>query len=393
MNGWKQYVTWVLMLMFGGFGGSLLTFFLVNRSTTIEYTINRTALGTNETAVIPDFKVGDTNLKSLYIYSIRFDYRSGPELENAKVGIDFANQNVRSVGKIVPESTSQVFPITCDQFKDTGKSLGTICSFGRFNSNVGTYTVSFATDTSTEINLSLDAKNTQLKRAGVADAGTGYSTVVAFCLTCIVLALTPLVYYQYKITKTFDVLHFASSAQVDSKKALASTPILDVDYEGTPANKTEAHYTRDGVKVDEIYIRVRVRNLGTGTAKGVRVFLTDLHEVHNGVTTPTSLVWDSLQLAWAGWKFDAQDVPEAVSFYADVMRVSKQNSGWLLSVQKVRLANDADLDHYSGTLRFQITVTADNAPPTTCEIHVTYNKDWHSLRAVQVEKGESNSTS
>ena len=70
MNGWKQYVTWVLMLMFGGFGGSLLTFFLVNRSTTIEYTINRTALGTNETAVIPDFKVGDTNLKSLYILSL-----------------------------------------------------------------------------------------------------------------------------------------------------------------------------------------------------------------------------------------------------------------------------------------------------------------------------------
>jgi hypothetical protein len=36
MNGWKQYVTWAIAMIFGGFGGSLLTFVLVNRSTTIE---------------------------------------------------------------------------------------------------------------------------------------------------------------------------------------------------------------------------------------------------------------------------------------------------------------------------------------------------------------------
>lgn len=336
--------------------------------------------------MIPDFTVGNASLNSLYIYSLKFDYRSGPELENAKVGIDFADPNARNIGKIVPESTSQVFPITCDQFKNTGKSpLGTICSFGRFNSNVGTYTVSFATDTFTEINLSLDAKNARLKRAGVTDAGTGYYlTVVSVCFSLLVVLATSFSFYQTKIAhqESLEARRYLSSAQAEVGGILA--PKLSIDYEGTPANKTEAHYARDGVAVNEIYIRVRVRNLGKQTAKGARVFLTDLHEVHNGVATPKSFVWDSLQLAWSGWKFEPLDVPQGVSFYADVMRVSKDKSGWLLWFQKSTLADDVDLAHYSGTLRFQVTVTADNATPASCEVDVTYNQDWHSLRALQV---------
>ncbi len=104
MNGWKQYVTWAIAAICSGLGGAVFTYVILTRSTTIEYTINRTALGTNETAVVPDIKVGDTSLKSLYIYSIKLQYASGSELENAKVGIDLANPSVKSVGTIIPES-------------------------------------------------------------------------------------------------------------------------------------------------------------------------------------------------------------------------------------------------------------------------------------------------
>ena len=42
--------------------------------------------------------------------------------------------------------------------------------------------------------------------------------------------------------------------------------------------------------------------------------------------------------------------------------------------------------NYSGTYRFQLTVTADNAEPATCEVDVTYAGNWNDLRAVAVPK-------
>jgi hypothetical protein len=387
MNGWKQNVTWAITAICSGLGGAIFTYLMLTRSTVIEYTINRTALGSNETAVVPNIKVGDTNLKSLYIYSIKLQYASGFELEKANIGIELVNPSVKSVGTITPESPSQVFPVSCEQFKYTPKSVGTTCSFGRFGTNVGTYTVSFATDIDTDITLHTDAKNTQLRQAGVVGAGNnGFSSlsiIFPFLIGAAIALFISLIFHRFPNTSD----HIQGEGD-------ALSPKLSIDYKGAPANKTEARFTKnDGVTVDEIYIRVRVRNLGKQTAKGARVFLTDLHEVQNGIVSQKSFVWDSLQLGWAGWDFDPKDVPQGVSFYADVMRVSKQTSGWLLSVQKMRLANDADLVHYSGTLRFQVTVTADNAAPASCELDVIYNQDWHSLRAVPVGKSSSESNS
>lgn len=164
-------------------------------------------------------------------------------------------------------------------------------------------------------------------------------------------------------------------------------PKLQIDYEGTSANKVETNYKKsDGTDAAEVYIRARVRNTGRRAAKGALVFLTSLKEVHTSGTTATSL-YDSMPLAWAGWKFMPRDIPPApdVLFYVDLMRVSKHQSAWLLSTEKT-FASHAGLKNYKGTYRFQLTVTAENAEPATCEVDVSYSGDWNDLRALSVEK-------
>jgi hypothetical protein len=167
-----------------------------------------------------------------------------------------------------------------------------------------------------------------------------------------------------------------------------SRPKLQIDYKETSANKVEIAYKKDdSTDVADIYIRARVRNTGRRTAKGAQVFLTSLKEVHpSGSTTATSF-HDSMPLSWAGWNFKPRDIPPAssVHFYVDLMRVSKHQPRWFFTVENL-LSSHAGLENYSGTYRFQLTLTADNAKPAICEIDVTYAKDWHSLRAVPVLK-------
>jgi hypothetical protein len=112
------------------------------------------------------------------------------------------------------------------------------------------------------------------------------------------------------------------------------------------------------------------------------VFLVALNEVHpSGKTTPAAL-HDSLMLAWAGYHFEPRDVPRGLWFFADVIRVSKHQSEWVFSVDKL-FAQHFHLKDYRGTYRFHLMVTGDNTTPATCEVDVTYDGDWHSLRALQ----------
>src|SRR5258708_29941243 len=69
-----------------------------------------------------------------------------------------------------------------------------------------------------------------------------------------------------------------------------SSPKLEIDYEGTAANKVEIISEKiDGIDPGAVFIRARVRNTGRRTAKGARVFLASLQEVHHaGTTTQTS---------------------------------------------------------------------------------------------------------
>lgn len=85
----KQGITWMIAIVCGGLGGAFLNQWYANRSTVVEYSINKTVLGTDQTTVLPNFRVqiGDTALQSVFIYAVKLQYRSGPELENVRVGI------------------------------------------------------------------------------------------------------------------------------------------------------------------------------------------------------------------------------------------------------------------------------------------------------------------
>lgn len=159
-----------------------------------------------------------------------------------------------------------------------------------------------------------------------------------------------------------------------------SRPKLAIDFEGSQANIDTAEYKDGESTVSEIYIRARIRNTGQRPARGCRVFIVGLTEVHASGTIPTSF-HDAKQIAWAGYDFSPVDVPRGVNFYADVLRISKNRAGWLFSVRRL-FASQMQLKDYRGTYRFRLMVTADNAEPVGCEIDVTYDGDWHSLRAI-----------
>jgi hypothetical protein len=154
---------------------------------------------------------------------------------------------------------------------------------------------------------------------------------------------------------------------------------LIIDFQGTAANKESVEYKEGDKVVSEIYVRARVRNDGQQVARGCRVFLSSLAEVQASGTMPTVL-HDAKPLAWAGYDFSALDVPPGVDFYVDVIRISKQYSGWLFPVPRL-FASQQELKNYRGTYRFHLLLTAYNATPAACVIDVVYDGDWHSLRA------------
>jgi hypothetical protein len=157
-------------------------------------------------------------------------------------------------------------------------------------------------------------------------------------------------------------------------------PVLDIDYEGKEgANRVENEYLVDGTKKEEVYIRARVRNVGRHPAKNCRVFLARVSEVKGKHLGETAFC-DAKPIAWAGWDFLPRDVPKGADFYVDITRVSKGTSGWIFSVERLFASQDR-LKEYTGTYRFHLLATADNAAPKEYAVDVEYNGNWNALRA------------
>ena len=94
---------------------------------------------------------------------------------------------------------------------------------------------------------------------------------------------------------------------------------------------------------------------------------------------------DSKLISWAGSmpsKFDPRPVPNGVHFYADVVRVSKESSGWRFAIEEANLFDSQKpLLAYKGDYYFEVMVTSDNAHPVICKLVVSYNGDWKQLQA------------
>jgi hypothetical protein len=150
-------------------------------------------------------------------------------------------------------------------------------------------------------------------------------------------------------------------------------PILKLDYLRSDANQI--------VSGNDIFIRARVRNNGKQLAKNCVVYLAALTEKNLSGQLPTAF-HDAMPLAWPVWTFSPRDIPKGADFYVNVVKISKAVEGWSLCVEQT-YASHEKLKPYRGTYRFHLLATAENAVPAICDIEVTYNQDWNTLRAAQ----------
>jgi hypothetical protein len=134
--------------------------------------------------------------------------------------------------------------------------------------------------------------------------------------------------------------------------------------------------------VERVIARVSVQNHGKKAAVNCRIFVVALHQIVSTKPVETDF-YDSLQIPWAGWIFDPKDIPDSVTFYADLVRVRKDVEGWDFTFASIRPLLRDELKKYKGTFRFHVVATADNAKAAHADIDVTYNHDWHGFQAVK----------
>ncbi|MCU1328333.1 MAG: hypothetical protein JWN34_3703 [Bryobacterales bacterium] len=161
----SQIITWVIAIVCSSAAGALGTQWYLNRSTVIRFSTTKSLVGGDGAAsTVPNFRmqVGDQAIRSLYINTYRLQHASGPEVENAKIG--FRLRGAKPLGKTITREPGTALPFHCDEMSIIGPdSTSFLCTARRFNSNVGVYEVTFATDADVKVDLSIDAKNSQLE--------------------------------------------------------------------------------------------------------------------------------------------------------------------------------------------------------------------------------------
>jgi hypothetical protein len=145
---------------------------------------------------------------------------------------------------------------------------------------------------------------------------------------------------------------------------------LKIDYRIT-GNKDE--------NATDVYIKFRVQNVTKRrVAKSTRAYLVELHKMSNGRVVSENLLPDSFQLPWAGYSYEARDIPAKVNQYVDLVHFSKASQGWIIATEPWFPASLTPLADHRGTYRFTVVV-AGEAIPQTAKMCVDYNGDWHNV--------------
>jgi hypothetical protein len=164
-----------------------------------------------------------------------------------------------------------------------------------------------------------------------------------------------------------------------------SRPQLKLEYSGGDDCKVESTWESKGQTETQIFIRVRLSNSGKRIARDCKVYLVGLTEVSNSTEHKTNF-YDSMELSWPGYpqNFESRSVPSGIDMYANLVSVSKNQSGWRFQVKQM-YASQGNLKAYKGTYRFRLLAIADNAAPAELFVDVHYDQDWHSLRACEAK--------
>jgi hypothetical protein len=154
---------------------------------------------------------------------------------------------------------------------------------------------------------------------------------------------------------------------------------IGVDKKDGPPNITQSAWDDKNQRIEKVFARVSVHNVGRTPAVNTRLFLISLDEVVSGNTLNRRGVYESFQIPWAGYSFEGKNLPKGVVSFADLVRIDKTTPGWEFSGN---LPDDlrAELVGHHGTFKFGIVGTADNASPSYATICVDYWGDWHKIR-------------
>jgi len=156
-------------------------------------------------------------------------------------------------------------------------------------------------------------------------------------------------------------------------------PRLALDFEATDGPNLVRINGKDG-QVDR-YVRVRIRNVGKHVAKESIVYLTSIEEVHDSGTTPTAFQ-EAMQLSWPLNEYGHRNLPNSGDLYVDLVKIHSRAPGWHFGFKQLH-ANHDGLKSHSGTYRFHLVATAENAESKTLVVNVKYEQAVNTLRAYQ----------
>lgn len=143
----------VVAMLFGGFAGSVFTWWVNSPSaTTVIYNVTTTALG-NDPAVrsaVPNLRlnIGAEEVSALFIHTLELSVPTGPYLRRGEVVVTFPGASVggltvgtRTFGFAAP-SPSAVHELTCAAYRN-----GVRCTMGPLSpKHPATFRLTFATD-------------------------------------------------------------------------------------------------------------------------------------------------------------------------------------------------------------------------------------------------------
>jgi hypothetical protein len=160
-------------------------------------------------------------------------------------------------------------------------------------------------------------------------------------------------------------------------------PQLKIDYEGTEGNKVVSKYKMGDTEIEEIFVRAKIANKGRRIAKNCKVYVNSIKEIVN-TKEQNTLFLDARQLSWPRNDYTARDIPRGITCCVDIVGIRKDISEWRFKINNNLYASEEPMKSFRGTYRFELIATAENAKPFPHKIDVTYDGDWHQLRAASV---------
>ncbi len=152
-----------------------------------------------------------------------------------------------------------------------------------------------------------------------------------------------------------------------------SRPVLKIDC--------DAAGRKIGDGPDNVWMKLRVRNQRKrSVAKNCRVYIVGIYDVRGNRTMQDNQLPDSAQLCWKGGDFEPRDIPHGHSQYADIVRFSKHEPGWIFTLKPNLIEQNDTVRSHRGTFQVAVVATGDGAEADWSKINVDYNGEWHNAR-------------